>query len=416
MKRRTAVSRGWRAVVVLVLVMIVAVPVVAAQDRARTQTRSAKERAEQKTRSTSDQRSRSERTAEAARSQRAERASDAKQRKARRDSEARTEAARTGARPNRSDTRQNRSSAARRSSTAPRQETQRQRRTPVRRQPPKAAKPPLHRKPKGKKRTKPRKGLSIDIDLAWPWPHRHRRAWKPRYRYRQVVHVRSVWGRHRRSTRIDVRTRYHHRVRWANAHRAEVDVYLDAIELYAGGRYLGTVDRIPAHLRRVRATLYRDGRARFDRELFLVGDPHVGFELIATRPYDDYVLGTYRRGDWVKAGAVDLYAGEVVPMRRSRLFRPHDFDGWAPVSLLPEDIWWRIDVGIDAVSARPYHAASEPYEGGKDYYYGPASADNRREKAVQSHEPLHRTRDDTFRLEAGVRVDMTREVHLERLQ
>ncbi len=226
--------------------------------------------------------------------------------------------------------------------------------------------------------------------------------------------MRTAWGRHRRAARIDVRTHYHHRVRRADAYRAEVDVYLDAIELYADGRYLGMVDRIPRPLRRVRATLYRDGRVHFDRELFVIGTPRLGFELIATRAYDGYVLGAYRHGDWLRAGALDFFAGEVVPLRRSRLFRPRSFNGLVPISLLPDDPAWRCDVGFDAISARPYHR-SAPYAPDEGYYYGSAS-DRHSGYDERVYEPLRHTYDDTFRLEAGVRIDIAREVHLARLR
>lgn len=191
-------------------------------------------------------------------------------------------------------------------------------------------------------------------------------------------------------------------------------MYLDAIELYADGRYLGTVDRIPRTLRRVRATLYRDGRAHFDRELFVVGTPRLGFELIATRAYDDYVLGAYRRGDWVRAGRIDLYAGEVVPVRRSRLFRPHDFNGLVPIALLPDDLAWRCDIGFEAVSARPYRRSDAGMRDDR-YYYGSDSS-HYDGPADRGHEPLRRSYDDTFRLEAGAQIDITREVHLTRLR
>ncbi|NBB74220.1 MAG: hypothetical protein GVY35_11145 [Bacteroidetes bacterium] len=254
----------------------------------------------------------------------------------------------------------------------------------------------------------------MDIDIAWPWPHRHRRAWRPRYRYKQVVYVEAAWGRHRRTTRIDVRTRYHHRVRRADAYRAEVVITIDAIELYADGRYLGTVDRIPRALRRVEATLYRDGGATFDRDLFLIGDPRVGFELIATRAYDRPLLGAYHRGDWVRAGAVDLYTGEVVPVRRSRLFRPHAFNGLVPISLLPDRVDWRCDVGVGAISAYPYQEPTRSDAGpyGEGYYYGVSPA---RSAPVQVHPGVrHRSDRDAFRLKGGAYIELQRTVQLER--
>lgn len=229
--------------------------------------------------------------------------------------------------------------------------------------------------------------------------------------------MKARWGRQRRTARLDVRTRYHHRVKWATARRAKVVIYIDAIELYADGRYLGTVDRIPPHLSRVKATLYRDGTARFDRDLFVVGTPRRGFELIATRAYNRPVLGAYHRGDWLKAGVLDLYAGEVVPVRRSRLFRPHAFNGLVPISLLPERIGWRVDVGWGALSAAPYqHPARYDFDDyGPGYYYG-ASPAGRNAPARPRARPFERTTEDAFRLEGGAHVALSREVRLERLR
>jgi hypothetical protein len=211
-----------------------------------------------------------------------------------------------------------------------------------------------------------------------------------------------------------VRTRYHHRVQWADNYRAEIAIYIDAIELYADGRYLGAVDRIPTHLSRVEATLYRDGAARFDRELFVVGDPQVGFELIATQAYNRPLLGAYHRGDWIKAGVLDLYAGEVVPVRRSRLFRPHAFNGLVPISLLPEHIDWRCDAGIGAISARPYQAPQyDAGDYGEPYYYGAVEGST---SFAAPSGALRRSRDDSFRLEGEGRIELTRTVQLERLR
>jgi len=305
------------------------------------------------------------------------------------------------------------------------------------------AKRPVQRRPKPYRPTgydpiHRRGGVSIDvdIDIAWPWPKRHRRAWRPRYRYRQIVNVNATWARRRHSARIDVRTQYHHRVLRAGPRRAEVVITIDAIELYAGGRYLGVVDRIPRPLRRVKATIYRDGPTRFDRNLFVIGTPRLGFELIATRSYDRPLLGAYHRGDGLNVGRLDFYAGEVVPVRRSRLFRPHAFNGLAPISLLPDRAAWRFDVGIGALSAYPYRGDDyyDGYEGGGDWddreyeryeydrddfdderYFGPSS-DSEGRPTLRGLDPLRRSYDDTVRLPNGGQVTMAREVHLERIQ
>jgi len=409
--------------------MLIASPLMA-QDRSRARSTPKKARAEQTDR-VADRRDATQRAARAATRRRANRPRAAQPHPPRR------EAARQRARRTRSASRRQPASrrshaplprtrqapAAQHKTASPRHRTQRVRRTPLRAP---TARPKTRNqrvrergrviRPKVRRAAPyPRRGgISIDIDIAWPWPHRHRRAWRPRYRYKQVVYVEAAWGRHRRAARIDVRTRYHHRVRRADAYRAEVVITIDAIELYADGRYLGTVDRIPRALSRVEATLYRDGGATFDRELFLIGDPRVGFELIATRAHDRPLLGAYRRGDWVRAGAVDLYTGEVVPVRRSRLFRPHAFNGLVPISLLPDRVDWRCDVGVGAISAYPYQEPArydaDPY--GEDYYYGASPA---RSAPAQAHPGQRRRSDrDTFRLEGGAHIELQRTVQLER--
>lgn len=278
--------------------------------------------------------------------------------------------------------------------------------------------------------------IDVDIDITWPWPKRHRRAWKPHYRYRQIVTVNAAWARRRHAARIDIRTQYHHRVLRAGPRRADIVIIIDAIELYAGGRYLGVVDRIPRHLRRIKATIYRDGYTRFDRSLFVIGTPRLGFELIATRSYSRPLLGAYHRGDWLKAGRLDFYTGEVVPVRRSRLFRPHAFNGLVPISLLPDRAAWRFDVGIGALSAYPYrhddrHDGYQGYDDGADRgveryeydeddwyderYFGPPSGGDGY-PSVRGLDPLRRSYDDTVRLPGGGQVTMAREVRLERVR
>ncbi len=218
----------------------------------------------------------------------------------------------------------------------------------------------------------------IHIDLAWPWEHRHHHGWRPRYVYKQVVFVEAGWGgRHRRRAQIDVRTQYYHELRHATRDRAEVDIYIEQIELYENGRYLGEVHHIPERLGRIRATVYRNGSVRFDREVSLLGDAYTGFEMISTRAYDGFVLDAYRTAHGLRVGAVDLRRQRVVPTSYSRLFDPYDFQGYVPVSLLPEDAGWLLDYGQGSFSGvyfedDPYYYGG--YSGyGDDYddpYYG----------------------------------------------
>ena len=148
-------------------------------------------------------------------------------------------------------------------------------------------------------------------------------------------------GRGYHAAELDVRTRYHHRIRRANNRYAVVEIVLDEVAIYDRGRFVGAVDRIPRSLRYVEATIYRSGRVEFDRDLFLVGDPSAGFELIATPYYSSFVLDAYQSHHWMEVGALDLYREEVVPVRRSRLFHPAQYGGYVPISLLPDDLRWR---------------------------------------------------------------------------
>jgi hypothetical protein len=282
--------------------------------------------------------------------------------------------------------------------------------------------------------------------VAWPWQYRYHRHWEPHYRYRQVVYVEVGWGRHRRTIDIDVRTRYHQRVRHANGRYAEVDIYIDAIELYRNGRFMGEVNRIPDELSHIVATVYRDGEVMFDRDVFLVGDPEVGFEMISTRHYDGYVLDRYRDGHGYRVGSLSLRRQRVYMRSYSRLFDPYRFNGYAPISLLP-DRGVLADYGEDAISYRyyrddeydPYYGGryEDPYgyeEGGIYYNANPYAGDNpqrpydarnkyvggldapRVSTASPQTAPFASSSRDEYRTEAGVNVTMRRDIELERIR
>lgn len=302
---------------------------------------------------------------------------------------------------------------------------------------------PVYVPPKASRYDRPR----VRVDVVWPWVHRYNRGWAPRYEYRQVVYVESGWARQRYDARLDVRTVYRHRVRYASRDRAEVDIYLDRIELYEDGYFLGEVDRIPSNLGRIRATIYRSGRVRFDRDVFVVGDPRAGFELISTRHYDGFILNAYHRSHGYRVGVLDLRRERVVPVRYSRLFDPYDFRGFVPISLLPDDTGWLCDYG--------YESPTRYYWGDDDaYYYGYSDGydddgydapyysrqappgDARREDAPPSDErvapapdvrfrgqqapgtvePLRRSKEDAFQVERGdARVRLKRESEIKRI-
>ena len=201
----------------------------------------------------------------------------------------------------------------------------------------------------------------IHVHVAWPWEVRYHRHWSPRYRYRQVVIVRSDWGRSSRESRIEMETTYRHRVRFANEDYAVLDIDVEQIAIYDNGRYLGMVEQIPSHLSSIEATVFRNGDIAFDRDLFLVGDRRAGFEIISTEFDDGFAGQGYRYGDDIRVGRVDLKHGRVRSADYSRLFDPNRWQGFAPISLLPEDEGWLWDFGADAISA-----ARDDY----DAYYG----------------------------------------------
>lgn len=288
---------------------------------------------------------------------------------------------------------------------------------------------------------RPRPHVHIDID--WPWEHRYRRHWAPRYMYRQVVVIESGWARRHYSARIDVRTFYRHRVVSATRDRAVIDVEIDRIELYENNRFLGAVEHIPNSLDRIRATVYRNGRVAFDRDVFIVGDPRAGFEIVSTRHYDGFVLNHYNRSHGYRVGALDLWRERVVETRHSRLFDPYDFNGYVPVSLLPEDRGWLYDYGAESVSGYYWGDDDEYYYGrsgdGYDAYEGdgyyPRLDDERAAQrpsdgtqpplqvrpdgtaATPQAEPLRRSRNETFRTEqGGADIRLQRETELKRIE
>lgn len=205
-------------------------------------------------------------------------------------------------------------------------------------------------------------------------------------------------------------TQYSHRVVSSNDQMAELEIQIEAIDLYYEGRHLGSVDYIPEDLRTVYATIYVDGQVRFDREVFVLGDPRVGFEMVSTPFYDGYVLDEYRRGDGYQVGRLDLRSGSVYRVRSSRLFDPFAASGYIPISLLPENDGWLWDYGADAISA-----AIDDY----DYYYGPdggRSAGRYDGSTGFQSEPLYSADEYAFRTRAGADVSIKRDTEIQRIE
>ena len=235
----------------------------------------------------------------------------------------------------------------------------------------------------------------VYIGVRWPWTIRYRAHWAPRYRYRQVVYVDAGWGDRRHAQQVDVRTTYRQRVLDANDQFARIEIDIESVEIYQGGRYVGLVDRIPSSLSRVLATVHADGYIEFDRNVFLIGDDYRGFEMLSTQHYDDYLLNAWERGHQLRAGRVDLRRGRVTGIGYSRLFNPYAFDGLVPISLLPDDdrLW---DYGRDAISDGYGYGVDEQY--GDDWRYN-----------------LDRSDEITYNTSAGISVGYTRETRLERI-
>lgn len=268
----------------------------------------------------------------------------------------------------------------------------------------------------------------IHVDIAWPWVHRRERRWSPLYRYRQVVDIDAGWGRGHRHSRMDVRTFYRHRIRSASSARADVDVYIERIEIYDDGYFVGEVRHIPNDLARVRATMYRRGGIQFDRDVFIVGDPYAGFELVSTRHYGGFVLDHYRRAHGYRAGALDFRRERIVPVRHSRLFDPYDFGGFVPIGLLPQDDAWFGDYGSRSPSRHWYGEDDVYFYGVPDASYGyddrsgyermaPRGATNVHSgRVLPEVQPLQRSDDQTYRTNRGAEIRVQRETSLRRIE
>ncbi len=280
--------------------------------------------------------------------------------------------------------------------------------------------------PYRKKKYRPNTVVSpkLQVNIHWPWEFRYRRSWRPRYRYRQVVYVEVGWGGRHRRAHLDVQTYYRHTVRYATHEYAEIDIEIEAVEVYENGRFLGSVHHIPYELARIRATVFRDGSIRFDRDLFLLGDAYAGFEMVATRHVRANTYDAYARGEMIVAGRLDLRRERVYPLAYSRFYHPREFDGYVPITLLPEDRQWLYDYGFDAVSAydREYeYFGREDY--GDDYdgvtVVGGVGLSFQAEKTTGTaiaRVPRRNTEDRNFRIEGGVEVRLKREMEIERVE
>lgn len=253
------------------------------------------------------------------------------------------------------------------------------------------------------------------VDARWPWEWRRSNHWSPRYRYRQRVIIDAGWLGHRRNDVIEVETTYRHRLRRADGRRAEIDVYVERIALFDRGRFIGEVDRIPNDLSRVRAVVNRNGSVRFDREIFLVGNRRVGFELISTRYYDGYILDAYNRRHGYKAGRLDFRRERVVHTKRSRFFSPFAFDGHVPLSLLPDDRGWLLDYGRESITGYYYDSRERDYRDDYDDWGDRGWSYRNYNSTAPGNDLLERRYDRQITTNSGTVIELKREEVLERL-
>lgn len=220
------------------------------------------------------------------------------------------------------------------------------------------------------------------------------------------MYVKSDYENRTRISQVELETQYRHRILSSNDQMAELEISIEAIDLYYEGKHLGSIDYVPENLGTVHATVYANGEIRFDREVFIVGDPYEGFEMISTRYYDGYVLDEFRRGDGYRAGRLDLQSGSIYRINSSRLFDPYAASGYIPISLLPENEGWLWDYGSEAMSA-----GLDNY----DYYYGTAGVGMASGSALLS-EPRLSSDEYQFHTRAGADVLVRRDTEIQRIE
>jgi len=198
------------------------------------------------------------------------------------------------------------------------------------------------------------RGVSIGFYIRIPtvrWHVGHSR----RYAYRQIVSGHPAGD-------VEVVSTVRRKIR--NVHREYVDVEFELVrlDLSSAGRFLGTVDRFPGDLRRMRAKIYRDGFVQFDRMLYVVGNDYDGFELLSTR----YCGGDLGRASYdcldPKAGEIDFYDERVHSTRYSRLLPLVQTGRSVPVALVPDEeyLGFQYMVGYGG-SSDGYYSGSYDY-------------------------------------------------------
>ena len=147
---------------------------------------------------------------------------------------------------------------------------------------------------------------------------------------------------------------------------------------------------------------------------------------------------TYR-SHGMRVGVVDLQRQRVIRSSHSRLFDPYDFQGYVPVSLLPENQSWLLDYGNGSFSESYYDYDPYYYGGYSDYgdeydnpYYGNdyyeedyyEDEQGRPNYSVRSTvaegnfnvEPLSQVYDRNYRTESGANIRLKRETEFIRVR
>ena len=173
------------------------------------------------------------------------------------------------------------------------------------------------------------RGVSIGFYIRIPtvrWHVGHSR----RFAYRQIVSGHPAGD-------VEVVSTVRRKIRSVHREYVDVEFELVRLDLSSAGRFLGTVDRFPGDLRRMRAKIYRDGFVQFDRMLYVVGNDYDGFELLSTR----YCGGDLGRASYEcldpKAGEIDFYDERVHSTRYSRLLPLAQTGRSVPVALVPDE-------------------------------------------------------------------------------
>ena len=257
------------------------------------------------------------------------------------------------------------------------------------------------------------------------------------YVFKQTVESTAGYAGGQRVSTVEVHTRIKEKVRRVYRDRVKIEFRIDRISLFEGGLFLGEVDRIPRSLGVMNVTIFNDGYVEYDRMSYLVGDAETGFEIVSTKAYGGHLLNEYRRGHSIRVGELDLYDQRVRGMKYSRFLDGGEFQGFVPVSLMPNDEYWgfqymagghtqRDDYYLGAADYYDQYDAYDDdgfYQSRQSYYGSLSSGAQPRFEASSDYVPLTHSAATTFSNEgvvkyslgAGFDVESKRVVEIQRL-